>query len=206
MQTIQHRSVSPFTKALAAAGGVKISRQLPIWFSVVWSVCLNKTHRAHFELIVQVRIGVAEKENTMTVVYTQLFNACGGRIIKTKKGQLVAQVNDCSADQPKWRRASSRQAVALFRNAFAVSCLKIGDHVVCWQYGCLMKGTYQGLSSGGNHLVQRDSDPAGVCRVGRYVLPLALADEDLFLKEVTMGSNGVTAAYGCGSPAEIALG
>lgn len=141
----------------------------------------------------------------MTVLYTQLFASCGGRIIKGKKRQLVAQVNDQSSGQPQWRRASTRQAAALFRNAFAVSCLKVGDDVICWNQGCLMKGTYQGLSGDGYHLVQRASDRAGTYQIGRYVLPLALANEDLFLREATMGDKMVTRAYGRDLATQIAV-
>ncbi|MCC7528307.1 MAG: hypothetical protein IT342_07280 [Candidatus Melainabacteria bacterium] len=141
------------------------------------------------------------------VEYTQLFAACGGRIIKTNKGKLIAQVNDLSTGKARWRRASSGQAVALFRNAFAVSRLKVGDPVICWNHGCLMKGTYQGFNSdGGYHLVQRAEDRVGTYQIGRYVLPLALADEDLFLRAVTLrNDNIVTRAYGRGLPAQVAL-
>lgn len=92
-----------------------------------------------------------------------------GRVVRTSSGKLVAQVKSGSG----FRRASTNQAVPLFRNALAVKLLQEGDPVVAWDGSRLVKGSYAG-TLGGEYLARVGSmDVLTLC-----ILPFDIAVEE----------------------------
>lgn len=80
------------------------------------------------------------------IVYRQMWlKGLRGRVAQLANGKLVAEVE---TSRDNWKRASTRQAAGLFRNALSLRLLTPGAKVVAWDGSRLVQGNYVGPACG----------------------------------------------------------
>lgn len=127
---------------------------------------LNDLHST----LVRANASIQSVADSIKTVYVQRgANGLTGRVIGVK-GSLVAQVKV----DGNWRRANTKQAAALFRNALRLELVKPGEEVVGWDArNRAVKGTYCGCVGDRYEVcVSRDEHV-----FSEHMLPVAVAIE-----------------------------